>query len=136
MPILVLGFWWGIRRQWFTAKSWVVLFFLQTFIFGGGLAAMNTGEDDEEIVEKVVGESIIEAHEEKAEVFVWSSGILAAVFLMGLWPKMASPSRGLAFLGVCLNLFFAFRVGHSGGSLVYEHNAAAAHSATPSPQPE
>ncbi len=129
MPILVLGIWIAILKRWIPSRTWVFLILLQLILFGTGLLAMNAGEQDEEIVERVVNEQVIEAHEEKAEVFVWVSGVLCLLLVAGLWPhpRYGNFIRGLCFAGVIANLIVAALVGHSGGELVYKYNAASAH---------
>ncbi len=88
MPLIAIGIlvaWWrgGLPR-----RAWIMVIILQTALAGSGLLAMNSGEADEEIVEHVVDESHIEAHEEKAEMFVWTSiGVHAQIVLAMVLPK-------------------------------------------------
>jgi hypothetical protein len=91
---------------------------------------MQTGESDEEAVERVVPESAIEEHEEAAEAFVWSAAALGVVFILGValpkapWRSVAMAVSTLGSVGVAV---LALNVGHLGGELVYEHGAASAH---------
>jgi uncharacterized membrane protein len=66
------------------------------FIFGAlaAIAAMNTGEGAEEVVEKINGvtENFIESHEETAETFAILSYILGGISLLGLWASFKQKS--------------------------------------------
>lgn len=96
------------------------------FIFGAlaAIAAMNTGEGAEEVVEKINGvtENYIESHEETAETFAILSYILAGISLLGLWSSFKQKifsniiSIGsLVFAFVVL--FFAKETGTTGGEI-------------------
>ena len=132
MPLLTGGLalaWW---RGWLQRRVWVVAIALQALLVASGFAAMETGEIDEERVESVVAERFIEAHEEAAEVFVWSSvGVFILVLGAGLVPKdrIALVAATVATVGTVAVLGLGYRVGEAGGSLVYEHGAASAYTA-------
>ncbi|MCB1214131.1 MAG: hypothetical protein KDK66_01520, partial [Deltaproteobacteria bacterium] len=91
--------------------------------------ALKAGEKDEKIVENVISKSIIEEHEELAESFIAVSGALVLLLSLGLLqkPKWGPLLKGASLVGVSLNLILVSAVGHSGGELVYKHDAAAAH---------
>lgn len=62
MPLLaggVLLAWW---RQWLPARSWVLVVALQAIVLGSGIVALQTGESEEDRVERVVPEQAIEEH--------------------------------------------------------------------------
>ena len=112
------------RRVW----SGVVL--LCFVLVMGSWFAMETGESDEERVESVVAERYIEAHEEAAEVFMTVGVIVAVVALVGLLAGATGQFARMAVVVLSLGLLVSgARLGHLGGALVYEHGAAAAHSA-------
>lgn len=74
MPLIAGGLvfaWW---RNWLPWRAWLVAVGLQIVLVASGVVALRSGEVEEERVERVVSESLIEAHEEAAEVFVWGSG--------------------------------------------------------------
>lgn len=127
MPLLaggVLLAWW---RQWLPVKSWALVVLLQAILLGSGIVAMQTGEAEEERVERVVSERVIEQHEEAAEVFVWASGGVLALMLLALAVrrgKAGLPTAGLATLGTLAVLGLGYRTGQAGGDLVYRYNAA------------
>jgi len=102
-------------------------------------AALRTGQAEEERVESVVAESVIEAHEEAAEVFL---GAAAGVFVLTLLALLVPGERvgrlvaGLALVGMVLGTVLAIRVGEAGGALVYRHGAAAVYVSAPAaPRP-
>ena len=117
--------WW---RQWLPARAFVIAVVLQGVLLGSGLLAENSGEKDEERVERVVPEALIEAHAEAAEVFVAGSGVAFAVLLAGLLASRGRAGLPLALAGVATTvvvLGLGVRVGEAGGALVYKHGAAA-----------
>ncbi len=118
--------WW---RGWFPKRTWVLVVAAQAALVVSGLVSMRTGEADEERVERLVPESVIEAHEEAAEAFVWGSGIVLALGLLPFLLKRPGAARvaGLGVVaGTVVVLVLGFRVGEAGGELVYRHGAAAA----------
>ncbi|HKJ03057.1 MAG TPA: hypothetical protein VJ997_11400, partial [Longimicrobiales bacterium] len=79
-------------------------------------------------VESVVSERVIHGHEEAAEALLAGSVILAVVILGGLAPGVVGKGARYAAVPVALVvLALGFRVGRSGGELVYTHGAAAAY---------
>jgi len=129
MPLIAAAIGVALLKGWATKPMWLVVVALQAVVLVGGLAAMNTGEEEEEVVEKVVDERFIEEHEEKAEVFVWSAGITlalsAAVLVLG--PQQVGAAALVTALAAAVTLGLGYRVGHSGGELVFKHGAAAAY---------
>ena len=127
MPFIAAGLlvaWW---RGWLPRRAWALAVALQAALFASGLLAMRSGEAEEDRVEKVVPEPAIEAHEEAAEVFVWSGAavlaVMAAAQLLGS-RRAGLAAATLATLGTLVVLGLGYRTGKAGGSLVYEHGAA------------
>lgn len=96
------------------------------FIIGAlaAIAAMNTGEDAEHVVENISGitKNYIETHEESAEVFSILSYILGGISLIGLWASYKQKFFSawitiisLIFAGVVL--FYAKETGTTGGEI-------------------
>ncbi|WP_317897622.1 hypothetical protein [Aurantibacillus circumpalustris] len=96
------------------------------FVFGAlaAIAAMNTGEGAEEVVEKINGvtENFIESHEETAETFAILSYIIGGISLLGLWASFKQKTFSslisistLIFAFVVL--FFANQTGTTGGEI-------------------
>lgn len=99
---------------------------LLIFILGGltAIAAMNTGESAEDVVENISGitENYIESHEETAETFAILSYILGGISLLGLWAsfkqKTFSSLISISTLIFALVvLFFAKQTGTTGGEI-------------------
>jgi uncharacterized membrane protein len=95
MPALAAGFAWALwTRRVRSRGAWVAVVALQAVLLGGGLVAMNTGEREEERVERIVPDAAIERHEADAEQFVWAVGLtLVAAVLVVVFRKPADRSR-------------------------------------------
>ncbi|VAX17931.1 hypothetical protein MNBD_NITROSPINAE04-1261 [hydrothermal vent metagenome] len=105
---------------------WIATTALCVFFSASAFITMELGEQDEEIVEKVISEKTIENHSDWAEAFTWAT--LAPLLFSGLmvaknnsWLKPAAIVSSLVVLGL------GVQTGHSGGELVYKHNAAQAY---------
>lgn len=120
--------WW---RGWLPGRrAWAIVAALQALLTIGAFAALRTGMAEEERVESVVAESVLEAHEEAAEVFLGSTaGVLVLAVLALLIPGESAPRlvAALALVGMVVGTGLALRVGEAGGALVYRHGAAAAY---------
>jgi len=131
MPALALGFAWALWKRRVRPRAWVSIIALQAVLLGAGLAAMNTGEREEDRVESVVPKAVLHQHEELAEQFVWATGatlLVATLVLVVRKPDITAALAAVTVLGTLLVAASALRVGHAGGRLVYEHNAGAAYS--------
>ena len=110
------------RRAWSVPVIGAAALALSTWL------AVETGEGQDERVEKVVGEQPLESHEEMAEMFLTGSVVLLLVTAAGLGPGVAGKTgRVVAAAGALVLVVGAARVGHSGGQLVYRHGAASAY---------
>ena len=130
MPLLSAGLLVAWFRDLLPRRTWIIAVALQAVLVLSSIAAMRSGEADEERVERVVAESAIEAHEEAAELFTWVSGGVLLLFVAGA----AIPAAGVARAAACaavagslVVLFLGYRVGEAGGELVYKHGAASAY---------
>jgi len=130
MPLLALAL---AFRLW-TGRSarggWTLAVALQALLLAGGLAAMKSGQAEEERVEKIVAKAAIHQHEEYAEGFLWAAGfaLIAIVAVRALHEGRAARAlSALAVVGALLVAGLALQVGHAGGQLVYLHGAAAAY---------
>ena len=99
---------------------------LLIFILGGltAIAAMNTGESAEDVVENISGitENYIESHEETAETFAILSYILGGISLLGLWASFKQKSFSTiisiaTLIFALVVLFFAKQTGTTGGEI-------------------
>jgi uncharacterized membrane protein len=128
IPLLALLALVAIQRAWLPARSWWAILLLQAMLLGSGWLALETGEDQEERVEKVVAERHIEEHEEAAERFMLLAGVAFVVLGTGLLAdRRGSLGRLAGTLATVVVLAGATQVGHYGGELVYKHGAAAAY---------
>jgi uncharacterized membrane protein len=127
-PLLAAGFLWAIAKGRVPARAWLAVVVLQAVILGSGWLTAETGEDQEERVERVVRESVIKEHEEAAEWFLWIAGLTLPLAGAGLLAgRLGSAGRGLALAGTLVTALTVARVGHTGGELVYKHGAALAY---------
>ncbi|NUQ92546.1 MAG: hypothetical protein HOQ26_06490, partial [Gemmatimonadaceae bacterium] len=130
LPIFALGALWTIRRGRAPRRAWAIPLALSAALALSAWVAVQTGEAQDERVERVVPDQPLETHEEGAELFLTLSGVLAVVSAAGLAPGMAGrASRVLATAGAVALVAVAASVGHSGGQLVYRYNAASAYAA-------
>jgi hypothetical protein len=130
IPALAIGFAWAIWRRRVRPQAWLTVIALQSLLLGAGLAAMNTGEREEDLVERVVPDAAIERHEEYAEQFVWAVGLTLAAAVLVLAVRKPAAVRAMTAVtvaGTVVVAAAAIRVGHAGGQLVYAHNAGAAY---------
>jgi uncharacterized membrane protein len=130
MPLIAAGLllaWW---RDALPRRAWWVAVALQGILLVSSVAALKTGEAEEERVEEVVPEAALEEHEEAALPFVIGSGVVLLLFLAaGLFPNETNAKRLAlaATFGTLAVLYLGYRVGEAGGELVYEHDAASAY---------
>jgi uncharacterized membrane protein len=130
LPLLAVGLLLAAWRGRGSRSAWAMLVALQLAVVVGGVVALQTGEQQEERVERVVSEAALEGHEERAQAFVWASG---AVLLLGLGALVSQKERARRVLamgvtaGTLAVAALALWTGHSGGELVYVHGAASAY---------
>jgi hypothetical protein len=133
LPLVGLTVLWGRRRRSLGTRAWWIVVVIAGFLALSSFIALETGEREEERVEKVVGEQPIHTHEERAESFIWLVAVVFAATLLGgvtrgkIQAAVAAGSVGLAGVATII----AVLVGHSGGSLVYDHGAATAYTTAP-----
>lgn len=120
----------GIRAK-ANRKYWAGAVLVNTLLLGSSFLAVQTGEGDEERVEKALAsESPLETHEEMGEIFLKVTGVSLAFMALGLAPGAFGISgKVLGSLASLAILALGMQVGHSGGSLVYKHGAASAFTA-------
>jgi hypothetical protein len=90
--------------------------------------ALETGEDQEDRVEDVVGRAALHGHEEAAERFLLVAGVVTLVAGAGLiGGTVGRAARLVTMVGTLGVVAAGVQVGHSGGLLVYRHGAASAY---------
>lgn len=109
---------WGIAAAMFAALSL------------SAWASLETGEDQEDAVERIVPRTAFKTHEEGAERFLWLSvGVLGIAGVGLLNGRLGKGARVLATVGSGVLLVAGYNVGHSGGQLIYKYGAASAYTA-------
>jgi uncharacterized membrane protein len=127
-PFLIAGLLYAIRSGRSPARAWVGVLVLQAVVAGSAWLAVETGEDEEDRVERVVAEAPIEAHEEAAERFLVLAGVAVVIAGVGLAGGTVGLVARFVMLFASLGLAWAVMdVGHRGGELVYRHGAASAY---------
>jgi len=127
-PVIAAALFWAIDTHGIPAGAWLGVVILQLVVFGASWGTAETGENEENRVERVVAEAPIEEHEEAAERFLWLAGLAIPIAAAGLIPGL--PGRGARMLTLVACVAAAVsvaQVGHSGGELVYRHGAANAY---------
>ncbi len=114
----------GARR-----RTWGLVTLTAALLVASGVVAKETGEDQEERVERVLAsEQPLDAHHDAADVFLVGAWLLLGVSLVGFAGGVAGTSARLATLaGTLVVAWLGWRVGDLGGKLVYEHGAASAY---------
>ena len=139
LPVLIVVFAQMIRNSKMSPGSWLVIIGLQLVVTISGYVSLETGETEEQKVEKVISRKLISEHEEASESFVGSS-VLALVLSVGAFfirkEFQFSIKIGVGVLSR-ISAYLAFATGKLGGELVYKHGAATAYvdaPGDPSPQ--
>ena len=128
LPILAAGLLLGWRTQRLPRTAFALLVALQALLVGGGAVSLLLGERDSKRVEKVVDEKLVDAHEDRAELFLWAAGaVLAASVALLLVPAGAVTGLASAVtLAAVVVAVLGARTGQAGGELVYRYGAARA----------
>ncbi len=128
LPLFAIGALWTIRKGARPIVAWGVTTAMFAVLTLSSWAAVETGQAQEERVEDVVAEAPLESHEEAAESFLLLSLGVLGVAAIGLANgKVGSAARVAGTVGALVLVVAGYRVGHSGGQLVYEHGAASAY---------
>lgn len=128
VPVFAVGTLVAIRRGARAPRAWAVTVALLAALAGSAWASVETGEAADEQVEAVVAEAPIESHEEAAEAFLLASAGVLGIALVGLARgRVGQAARLAGTVGTLVLVVMGWRVGHTGGALVYEHGAATAY---------
>jgi uncharacterized membrane protein len=128
-PLLAAGAFWAIRSERLPRRSWLGIVILQVVLVGTVWIATETGEHEEDRVERVVAERHIEEHEDAAEQFLALAALVLPLAAAGMFSgRVGAINRALTIALSLAALGAAGYTGHSGGELVYRHGAAAAYS--------
>lgn len=125
LPIFAAGALWTIRRGARPRRAWSLPLALAGALTLSAWVAVQTGEAQEDQVERVVADQPLDRHEEAAEAFIAGSVVVLLVMGAGLLPGwLGTSARVVGTLGAVALVASAALVGHSGGQLVYQHGAA------------
>ncbi len=131
VPVAAFGALWAIKGGARPLRAWGVATAVAAALTLSAWVAVETGEQQEERVEDVVGESRLGAHAQAGQTLLFTSVGVLAVVALGLMP--GDKGRVVRYVGAAGTLALgvaAYPVGHSGGEMVYKYNAASAY-ATP-----
>ncbi|MGE3510936.1 MAG: hypothetical protein AB7N65_18860, partial [Vicinamibacterales bacterium] len=79
MPLIAAGVWLAVRRGMLTPRAWAIVAALQVATFGGGVAALLSGQDDGAKVEGYASDEALTTHENRAQIFLYAAGSNASV---------------------------------------------------------
>ncbi|MBT3342986.1 MAG: hypothetical protein HN712_08825 [Gemmatimonadetes bacterium] len=128
LPPVLIAILWRRRERPGPEREWRIAVLLSVVLAISASIAVNTGEEDEEIVEHTVSESALEIHEDRADAFLYLAWLVAGVAAVGLVQGSTGRIARFATAGCSIVLLVAaVRVGHAGAELVYRHGAAQAH---------
>jgi uncharacterized membrane protein len=134
MPLIAVVAIAAIARGFLPTRVWWAAVALQMMLFGSAWLAVETGESEEERVEKVVAERYVDAHHDASEWFLGVAGAAAVLMAAGLLPERRGRiGRVVGALASLVVLATAIRAGHLGGELVYRHGAASAYTGSGAP---
>ena len=128
LPISAVVALWAIRKGTTPRRAWAVPLAFSAALALSAWVATQTGEAQEDRVERVVARGALHGHEESAELFLVLSGVMVLVAAGGLARgTVGRAARYVSAVGALGLVAAAAQVGHSGGTLVYRHGAASAY---------
>lgn len=128
LPLVAGGALWAIRRGARPVAAWSVPLATAAALALSTWIAVETGEREEETVERVVPKTSIHGHEEAAERFLALSGVLVVITAAGLLRGVPGRAARLVAVVAAFGVAgFGAQVGHTGGNLVYRDGAAGAY---------
>lgn len=131
LPVVAVGSLWAIHGGARPLRAWGVAIAVAAALTLSAFVAVETGEDQEERVEKVVNEARLDAHADAGEALYFVSIGVLALLALGLMPgDKGRIARYVGAVGTLTVAAAAFKVGMTGGDLVYKYNAASVY-ATP-----
>ena len=111
--------------------GWGAVVGLALLLTGSSWLALETGEQQEERVERTVGEGPLDAHAARGQQFLAFAGVTLALSAFGLARgRLGRGARAVGTVATLALIPLGVRVGHSGGQLVYQHGAGSAYTAT------
>jgi hypothetical protein len=127
-PIVAAFLAWRTWRGHGDRRAWLVAIALQLVIVIGAYVAANAGSSDAHAIGGAVPRDAIHEHAQAAGWFEWAAdATLALLVAAAALRDKRSAIAGFAAAAVAtVTVAIAFRVGHLGGEIVFEHDAPAA----------
>lgn len=128
LPLGAFGALYAIRSGARPMRAWGVALAMAAALTLSSWVAVETGEQQEEKVESVVGESRLGTHAQAGQALLAVSAGVLALLALGLLP--GNRGKAARYVGAASTLalvVMAYRVGHSGGEMVYSYGAASAY---------
>jgi uncharacterized membrane protein len=128
-PLCFMALFAAIHTGRLPQRSWIAVIVLQLALTFSAWVTIETGEHEEERVERVVAERHIEDHAENAERFLVIAGLAIPLAIAGAWfsGTIGTATRAATIVMSLAALAAAGVTGHTGGELVYKHGAASAY---------
>lgn len=135
-PLFAAGALWMIRRGAQPRRAWGLTTVILGALVTSAWVATETGEQQEDRVERVVGERPLHTHEEAAELFLYTAaGVLVIAGAGLLRGRVGRVARVAGTIGSVALVGVGWNVGHTGGALVYRYGAARAYTDSPDRAP-
>ncbi len=131
VPIFAIAALVAVRRGARPMRAWSIAVAMFAALTFSSWVSVETGEDQEDRVESTVPRTAFHAHEEAATQFLWlSAGVLGVAAIGLLASRAGSSARWVATAGSAALLVAGYRVGHTGGAMVYTYGAASAYTSS------
>jgi uncharacterized membrane protein len=128
LPLVALVSLYAIKGGARPVRAWGVAVAVAAALTLSAWVSVETGEQQEERVEDVVGEARLDTHAEAGQTLLYTSVGVLAVLALGLMPgDKGRVARYAGAVGTLVVAGMAFRVGMTGGDLVYKYDAASAY---------
>lgn len=134
LPISAAVAVWAIGKGATPRRAWAAPVVVALGLALSAWLAVQTGESQENRVERVVARAPLHQHEESAERFLALSGVLGLVVVTGLAGGVVGrAARIVSTAGALAMVVPTVQVGHTGGLLVYRHGAASTYAPSDAP---
>ncbi len=131
IPLFAIGALLAIHRRARVGPAWGLTIGMLALLLVSGWFALQTGEDEEDKVERFVSEDAVEEHEEAGTQFVYVAGAVLLLSGVGLIRgRTGAVARVVVTVATIGLVGMGYNVGHSGGGLVYGGGAGDAYSST------
>jgi uncharacterized membrane protein len=132
LPLVVIAAFVAVKRGVSPGTAWLAPIALAFLLLVSTWITVETGEEEEDVVEDVVAHETLETHEEAGKRFLLLSLVSLLVIAGGAAPGRTGQIGRAS--GAVMSIVLAvavFGVGRSGGELVYIHGAAGAYASAP-----